>query len=133
MKTLLYLFCAAAIIAMTTGCDPMFSYSFEIANDTQSEIIVKIGDSKQVAIHSGYKEVIYTDGHLGGVRDPIDFVASSKQPIIINDKLISSDDFWRKEYWEEGEKKGKLHFTYKMTLNDKMLERILSGGDNNTL
>ncbi len=105
------------------GCDPTTSLQYEIKNETQSEIIVKIGDHKPVSILPGDKRMVYSDGMLGG-SDPLSDIITAGLKVVINDKQMS-EYFWQKEYWNVN-RKGKHNYTCLLILTNDLMDTLSS-------
>lgn len=120
MNKFILFFAVAATLTMT-GCDPSYFYYFDIKNDTQSELIVKIGNHESVTISPGNKKMVYSDSTLGAA-DPFRYITLYNLTVTINNESISND-FWLKEYWEE-ERNDTHHFTYTLIFNNDLLENL---------
>ena len=130
MKKLILLF-AVAVAAIITGCDPTTFFYYEIVNETQSSILVKIGEQEPVTIQSGGQTTIYNFSKLGEWdTEPFrgDYITPYIREVEINGNPIS-DDFWRREYWTY-KSESKHQWIYTLVLTNELIETLLSQQNN---
>jgi len=131
MKKAVKLFCAAAVIAMTTGCvDYGCDTYYNVINQTDCDISVDIGSGntvyKSTKVKSGEERTVYHYGTLcskGFIAD--DYFSDEEKiedlSVTIDGKSIVND-FWKRKYWKFTAVPYKTTFT--LTLTKELLAEI---------
>jgi len=127
MKTLLYLFCAAAIVAMMTGCDPQCTYVLYVKNGTDTDLVVEINGFTPKTIHSGEEEWI--DNLVSYGNDSVDRFSPEEEILLFRTLKINGNvmpnSVWKRKYWYYT-RISKSNSRYTLEITDKRLENLTS-------
>ncbi len=121
-----------------TGCgrnivDYICSYSFEVVNESDSEVIaITVGNG--VVIWPGRSQQIESFGFLCGLhtilKDDIHYgnnglILNPQDHRIIVDEVFMPETIWKREYWEFDNSEER-RATYTLTITNELIETILA-------
>jgi len=131
MKKFINAFCAAAIVAMTTGCaDYGCDTYYNVINQTGHDITIDVGSEhamyKSTKVKSGEEGNVYHYETLCSKRSVATDYFSGEDTmqnfaVKIDGKPLN-DDFWKRKYWNFTAAPYKTTFT--MTLTKELLAGI---------